>query len=176
MEVMRLLLVGLSLAACTHERPLSTLHHLAGERVTLEILNGLDVEAHVEQTADGVAYRSETGYVPAANVTRVIEKRRGRGALEGLGIGALIGAASGAIIGFADGDDVCPETGWCLFQFTAGEKAFMAGTFLGGLGAGLGAVIGLVHGSHFVYSYGEQQIRVMPTGPPGSFGGVTITF
>jgi hypothetical protein len=174
MDVMRLVLVGLLLAACTHERPISTLYYLAGERVTIETTDGVDVEAFIEPAPGGVTYRSHTGYVPAANVARVIEKRRARGALEGLAIGALIGAAAGAILGYADGDDVCPDTGWCFFEFSAGEKAFYAGTFLGAVGGGLGALIGFIHGSHFVY-YGEQ-VQVMPSGPPGSVGGVTVTF
>jgi hypothetical protein len=45
----------------------------------------------------------------------------------------------------------------------------------GGAGGIVGLVAGAIIGSRFVYSYGEQ-VHVTPTGPPGSVGGVTITF
>jgi hypothetical protein len=59
--------------------------------------------------------------------------------------------------------------------FTAGEKAIMGGIVIGTIGGLVGLVVGAASGSKYVYSYGEQ-VRITPTGPPGSMGGATITF
>lgn len=60
----------------------------------------------------------------------------------GILTGALGGLVIGAIIGLASGDDT---RGW--IRFTAGQKAFMAGISLAGLGAILGLVTGAVSSS-----------------------------
>jgi hypothetical protein len=172
---MRALLAVVLVAACTHSYPITDAYELEGEHVTVETHSNESIEVVVEPAPDGVAFRSQTGYVSIADVARVVDKRRGRGALEGLGIGLLIGAAGGAIVGYADGDDECPPEGWCILTFTAGEKALLGGMFFGGVGGLVGGVIGLVRGSRVEYSYGER-VRVIPNGPPGSTVGMTITF
>jgi hypothetical protein len=176
---MRALLAVVVLAACTHARPISSIHELTGKRVTVETYSHQRIEVYVERAPDGVAFRAEDGggYVPVAEVAKVVEKRVGRGGLEGLGIGALAGASFGAILGYAAGDDECnaDDGHWCILTFTAGEKAVLSGILLGGLGGLLGGVVGLAHGSRDEYSYGEQ-VRVIPTGPPGSTVGMTVTF
>ncbi len=63
------------------------------------------------------------------------EKNTGRGIL----IGAVSGFAIGGIIGFMEGDD---PPGW--FAWTAGEKATIYGTLLGGCGAITGGAIGTI--------------------------------
>ena len=80
---------------------------------------------------------AETLAVARVDVARIeVSAGRGRHTLQGAGIGALIGAASGALMGYASGDD----RGWCCF--TAGEKAALTAVGLGGLAAGIGAVVG----------------------------------
>lgn len=54
-------------------------------------------------------------------------------------IGGLIGAAGGAILGLASGNPDC-----AIVCFTATERALMAGTALGVLGAGAGALTGAI--------------------------------
>jgi hypothetical protein len=178
---MRALLAVVVLAGCTHTRPITEAHELVGEWVTVETYSHETTEVYVEQAyvegaTEGIAFRSATGgYVAISEIAKIVDKRVGRGGLEGFGLGFLGGAAVGAVIGYADGDDECdPNDGhWCLFTMTAGEKAVLGGAVFGVLGGALGGLIGLARGSHFEYSYGE---RVIPTGPPGSAAGMTIIF
>lgn len=174
---MRAVLVGLPLVvtACTHERPITELHRVAGKRVTVETYNHEDIQAVAIRAPDGVTFANDAGVLPPTSVSRVIERRHGRGALEGAGIGFAIGAVAGAVLGLADGDDECPDTGWCFFVFSAEEKAVLGGATFGSIGGLVGLVVGAVSGSQFVYSYGDH-IRITPTGPPGSVGGVTIKY
>jgi hypothetical protein len=51
----------------------------------------------------------------------------------------------------------------------------LGGVVFGVLGGAVGGIIGLARGSRFEYSYGDQ-VRVIPTGPPGSTVGMTVTF
>jgi hypothetical protein len=82
--------------------------------------------------------------VATSEIGTVVIKKRGRGALEGLGIGILAGAVTGALIGFASGDDD-PQT--VFLPLTAEEKALEGGIVLGGAGGLLGLPIGAAVGS-----------------------------
>lgn len=172
-----LLLVALPLVVigCTHEKPITELHQVAGKRVTVETYKHEDIEVVAIRAPDGVTFANDAGVLPPTAVAKVTEIRHGRGALEGAGIGFLIGAVAGAAIGFADGDDECSPEGWCFVAFSAEEKAVIAGIGIGGIGGLIGLVAGGLSGSRFVYSYGDQ-VRVTPTGPPGSVGGVTVKY
>ncbi|HUS27932.1 MAG TPA: hypothetical protein VMZ53_05470 [Kofleriaceae bacterium] len=172
-----LCVLPLAVMACTHERPITELHQVAGKRVTVETYDHVSMEGVAIQAADGITFENSAGVMPPTAIAKVTEVRRGRGAAEGAGIGLAVGAVVGAALGFADGDDECDENSgmWCIFVFTAGEKAVMGGVVLGGIGAIVGLVAGAATGSKFVYSYGDQ-VRITPTGPPGSYGGVTITY
>ncbi|HEY5924342.1 MAG TPA: hypothetical protein VIV11_21845 [Kofleriaceae bacterium] len=160
--------------ACTHHRSIAGVGSVAGKDVIVETYDGVDVNVTAEPAPDGLMFRGPTGYMDPAVVARVVERRHVRGAFEGLAIGAAIGVAGGAIIGYASGDDTCDSEG-CWFTLSASDKAFLGGMFFGAIGGALGALVGLVRGSLYVYSYGPQ-VRVMPSGPPGSVGGLTITF
>jgi hypothetical protein len=169
--------LALTLAACTHERPITELHEVTGKWVIVETTDHQTVDAVAVAASDGVTFTNDTVLLGPGQVAKVTEIRRGRGAAEGAGIGFVSGAAIGAALGFADGDDTCESSGgeWCLFVFTAGEKAIMGGIVIGTIGGLVGLVVGAASGSKYVYSYGEQ-VRITPTGPPGSMGGATITF
>jgi hypothetical protein len=162
--------------ACTHQQSFKTLPDEAGKEVTVTTQNGSEFVAHVDVSPAGYGLREPNGQVvPFGNVREVVVVKRGRGALEGLGIGALIGAGTGAVMGLASGDDQCE--GFCLFQMTAEEKAVVGGILMGSLGGLVGLVVGAVRGSRDVYSFGnEQQFKVTPTGPPGSVAGASVTF
>jgi len=72
-------------------------------------------------------------------------KRRGLGALEGLGIGTVIGFVAGALIGLATGDDSPCQNGDhdpCI-RFTSSDMAL----FIGGIGAVAGHALGPVIGA-----------------------------
>jgi len=162
--------------ACTHHQSFRTLPDQAGKEVEVTTQNGTELVAHVDVSPGGYGLREPSGQVLAfENVREVVAVKRGRGALEGLGIGALIGAGTGVVMGLASGDDECE--GFCLFQMTAEEKAVVGGILMGGLGSVVGLVVGAVRGSRDVYSFGsEQQFKVTPSGPPGSVAGATVTF
>ncbi len=93
-----------------------------------------------------------TRSVMAVHTTKVSDVRfvrRGRGALEGLGIGLLGGVLTGALIGLAGGDE--PEDFGCLPVCTAKAKAFFGGITFGAIGGLIGLPIGAMAGSKDVY-------------------------
>lgn len=166
--------------ACTHQRDLRTLPDQAGKEVAVETRSGAVLVAHVDVTPATYGLRLPDGQIVAfEQVTKVVARNRGRGAFEGLGLGALIGAGVGVVSGLASGDDECDSDGgdWCILTFTAEEKAVILGIVVGGIGGMVGLVAGALRGSRDVYSFGsEQQFKVVPSGPPGSVAGATITF
>jgi hypothetical protein len=108
------MLLGVS---CTHQRPMSELHTLAGKRVTVEVSGSAEsVDAIAEQTADGVVFHAESGQLLSPpTIAEVSEVHRGRGAAEGLGIGFAIGFPIGAAAGYisatqCDRDPKCWNT------------------------------------------------------------------
>lgn len=159
--------------ACTHERPITELHGIAGKSVTVETYSHEEVQVVAIRGPDGVTFANNAGVLPPASVAKVTVVRHGQGAAEGAGIGFLIGAVIGAAIGFADGDDQCED--FCILAFSAEDKAVLGAFGIGGIGGLVGLVVGASTGSRYIYSYGDQ-VRVTPTGPPGSFGGVTIRY
>ena len=93
------------------------------------------------------AYAKSAQAAKTSEVAHVRFTRRGKGALEGLGLGLLGGAVSGAILGFTDGDE--PSDSW--WPWTAEEKAIIGGIFFGGMGGLTGILIGAIAGSKDVY-------------------------
>ena len=87
--------------------------------------------------------------VDLSNLRGYTIKRRGQGALEGLGLGMLVGVVTGAATGIAAGDDpMCPmySESNCILRFSAADKAVgfgIAGALIGGL---LGTLIGTAIG------------------------------
>lgn len=163
------------LAACTHRGSITDTDSLHGSTVRVEMSNGAEVKATVEVQNVGTVLHTEDGVeMNLSDASKVTEIRRGRGALEGLGIGFLLGALTGAVLGYADGDSMC--TGFCVFNPTAEEKALAAGVFMGTIGGGVGLLVGVMRGSRYVYNLEAQRPRVVPVGPPGTAAGVTLRF
>ncbi len=166
---------GLASSACTRQHHFATLK--AGTSVTVETVDGADVEATVLPHTTDVVLADDGGrIIPIQHIARVVDVRRGRGALDGALIAGLSGAAIGAVLGFSAGDDNC-ESDHCLLSFSATDKAYLAGFMLGSLGAASGLIIGALIGSRDVYTFGdEREVRFIPSGPQGSVAGATIQF
>ncbi len=105
---------------------------------------------------NATANRDAAPLVDLSNLRGYTIKRRGWGALQGLGLGILVGAAAGVAAGFASGDDPqCPmsaESG-CIFRFSAEDKAAgygVAGALIVGL---LGTLIGTAVGQTDEYIF-----------------------
>lgn len=79
--------------------------------------------------------------IPISTIQTIKYRKRnspGKGAL----LGAVGGALAGAILGYASGDDRCEPGTWCIFVYSAEEKATM-GAVLGILpGLGIGTILG----------------------------------
>jgi hypothetical protein len=143
---------------CTHIRHVQSFEGInkaaAGKhaRMTLtngRVLSGKDLQVAIDSTfwLDSATGRKQ--FIATLEIGKVVVKKRGRGALEGLGMGAL----AGAVIGFALGDDPPCEPdpndlfgigqGLCeTFRLSAGEKALI-GAGGGGLwGLAIGALVG----------------------------------
>ena len=100
--------------------------------------------------------------VDLSNLRGYTIKRRGQGALEGLGLGILVGLVAGAAAGFAAGDDPqCPmsaENG-CFLRFSREDKTIgfgVAGALLGGL---LGTLIGTAIGQTDEYIFRDPHAQ-----------------
>lgn len=171
-----ILVTTMLVASCTQQRSMTTLPALAGESVSVELLNGVEVEATVVLAAGQVELLLEDGgTIGLGLVARVVDRRRGRGLLQGLAGGAAIGFAAGAVFGYAEGDDVCEnDKAPC---FTAGDYAMLGGTLFGVLGGLVGAVVGASVGKDvYVGGSAQAQQRLVPSGPPGSVVGATLRF
>ncbi|WP_242927914.1 hypothetical protein [Pontibacter vulgaris] len=80
-------------------------------------------------------------------------------------LGAAGGVAAGALIGYAQGDDVCGSGTWCIFQFSAEEKARL-GAVLGVIpGLSIGLLLGSsrqtihINGNLNVYSLARDELK-----------------
>ena len=98
--------------------------------------------------------------VDLSNLRGYEVKRRGVGALEGLGLGTLIGFVGGALIGLAMGSDPpCVNVDYPCIGFTASDKAL----FIGGMGAigghAIGPLIGAVVGHTDRYVFANEPER-----------------
>ena len=168
---MKLASFVIALVGCTHHRPLAQVGEVEGE-VSVEVSGARTVDAVAVADGLGVSFvAKDGGAIASEHVTRVVDRRHGRGAAEGLGLGALAGVVTGVILGYSSGDDECNEDQWCILTFSAEEKAVLAGFGLGVLGAGLGLVVGAVKGSTIIYENAETGVVVRPSG-----NGVAVTF
>ena len=133
------------------------------------------VDGHSAQT---LMLRDRTGdivHVPLGSVTELDVSRgrrtAGSRALRGAGFGLLAGAGTGAVIGFASGDDPAG-----FMSFSAEEKALMAGVLLGGAGAVLGTVVGLLSRGEQWEAVPLNSIRTARATDGGMTIGYTIRF
>jgi hypothetical protein len=175
---MRVAVLFVLLTACTHHRPFHQARGLAnGDEVVAENHVDQTQPARVVHGANGeLELHSPIGVLPSQQVARIEETSHGMGAAEGFGLGVLIGGTIGAVAFYASGDDECnnDEGQWCLFTFSAEEKAVIGGIALGGVGGLIGLVVGAATGSTTIYEEGDT--RITPIAPQGSTAGVTVTF
>lgn len=149
-------------AASAQPRPVSP-----GETVRLEsrLVNGrfdvIAASADVLTVRDTAGAVAEVPWESIAGLSRSRGQRStGQGFLRGFGFGSLGGASAGILLGVASGDDP-PGT---FVQFSAGEKALLAGAALGIAGGLAGGFIGAL-------VPGEKWERVSLTGPVSGAGG-----
>ncbi len=169
-------IVALLATACTTHKPIEYARELSnGDEVVAENHVGQTQEARVVKSPTSLELHSQIGVLPAQQVARITETSHGKGALQGAGLGFLIGAGIGAVVGYSDGDDHCDDDGgWCIFTFTAKEKAVLGGVVLGGTGAIVGLIVGAMVGSKTIYEDGTTTVT--PIGPQGSTAGITVQF
>lgn len=102
--------------------------------------------------------------VPVSSI-RKIQVRKRSNVANGVWLGALGGVVVGAAIGYASGDDVCPPGAFCLFQFSAEDKAVVGSVAGIGPGMALGAILGsgkktiLINGDQTLYSNARHQLQ-----------------
>lgn len=148
---------------CTHIRQVHSFDDInkaaAGKLASMTLTNGQVLSGKGLQMAmdstfwlDKATGRKQS--IATSEIGKVVIKKRGRGALEGLGIGILTGAVTGALIGFASGDDD-PKT--VFLPLTAEEKALGGGIVLGGAGGLLGLPIGAAVGSKDKFVLHEKK-------------------
>jgi hypothetical protein len=155
MEAMsRATLLATMLIGCTHHRPARDVRELVGEELIVETTDLRKQDATLVSDGTELSFRTRSGeLIGFGNLSRVIEIRRGRGALEGGAIGAGVGIVGGAILGYAGGGDPPSERGDAGGPITtAGQYAFIGAIVFGVLGGALGLVGGYAYGSHFVYA------------------------
>lgn len=174
-----LVLAALAVSGCTHHPAIGDGRALIGARVRVEVNQGAEEEGVVVADRDGITVSTGSGDVSLWQTYKVTAVKRGRGALEGLGLGIVIAGGTGALIGLASGDDECDPDRECFLAFTAGEKAVITGVVFGSLGGLLGLLVGVAFGSRDVYEIAGSAPptpRFVPSGPPGSAAGMTFHF
>jgi len=105
-------------------------------------------------------YANPNSKLPGISYNQIydLRLRRKGSTTRGLVIGAIVGAAVGAILGYAGGDDYKKNpNGWCLFCYTAGQKAEAGGFVLGSLGAIIGAGIGKLAHKTFTINNNKEK-------------------
>jgi hypothetical protein len=118
---------------------------------------------------DPIAIEQSVSLVDLANLHGYKIKRRGLGALEGLGMGILIGAVGGALLGAAMGDDSpCAVDSPCI-RFTSSDLAPVFGVAGAISGSVVGALTGALVGHTDEYVFGmppAAPVRGVPPMPP----------
>jgi hypothetical protein len=94
---------------------------------------------------------------PTAALRRISVQKRGVGVVAVAGAGLLVGFSVGGLLGLASGDDQCRD--WCIFKFTAGQKALIGGISLGVLGLAAGTIAGIIAGQ-------QTTVEFDPPEPP----------
>ena len=91
-----------------------------------------------------------------------VSRGQHRSTLKGAGLGLVSGAVAGAIIGYSAGEDCSKSSFIC---FPRDQTTLMGAVYVGGLGAGVGALLGHFHVQDrwvSVRSPGRVKIAVFP--------------
>lgn len=143
-------------------------------RVTLTSSEKLVVKGYLVSLTDSSVNISPTprkGNVSASNSSRLISINynkinkvivRKPHVARGLLIGAASGALLGVIAGYINGDDI-PRNGgtFCLFCFTAAEKAKAGAIIFGSLGGAIGAGVGAGAHKTFIIKGDKQNFDTL---------------
>ncbi len=86
---------------------------------------------------------NETKSLPYSEIKSITFRKRGKGALEGLGMGLLLGGIFGGVIGYSSGDD--PGSG--ILALKRKDKVILYAIFWGGISGLGGLIVGSLEGS-----------------------------
>jgi hypothetical protein len=142
------------LCGCAQHYTMPSPQYFSGQTVDIETWDGQWHTATPLPAEQGAAWDDGTGApIPAMAVKTVLRSNVGRSVGKGTGFGALTGLVLGATMGFTSGDDQCQENehNLCLFVFSAKDKAILLGLVMTGVGAGVGALLGLAAGRREVF-------------------------
>jgi hypothetical protein len=174
------LLALMTTFACTsHHRVSAVPKQLLGKKVTVHLRDGSTTQAYAKPTATGVVWRPAHGGRDIAHesVASAVQLNHAVGFIQGLGLGILTGAATGIVMGLASGDDPPCDDDFCIFEFTAGDKALLLGMIFGTGGGILGPIIGGIRGSRDHYDFtrtGSLQLSAYPI--PGGGGATSLSW
>lgn len=131
-------------------------------RITAPSRSMLEMVGTVQgRTANGLLFRPDEGAgaleVPFESVTRLQIRRRHSNAGTGALIGGLVGGVLGGVAGAASG---CDADQWCVGP-AGGSLVALGVVLVGGVGAGLGALIGSA-----IHSEGWRDVRIPDAAPP----------
>ena len=153
---------------------------LAVTEATAELADGTLVEVHAAPTPEGyrwIVHGTPAGgwvsgtRVESTSIRSYTTVSHVGGMVEGLLLGGLGGVVVGGAVGLSRGDDTCPAESFCLFNFSAADKAVIGGIVLGGIGLVLGGLAGAVAGSRDVYRLDPGHMpRVSAAIEPGHAG------
>lgn len=161
--------LSLLITGCTHTCKYSTLGELNSKIKDKEAiivlkdeqeLIGKDIKISPDSTFWIDQDTENNKSMITSDISSIITKNRGQGAIEGLGLGILCGGVIGAAIGYGSGDD--PYQWDQPIRFTAEDKALILGVGLGGIAGLLGMLSGAAAGSNDKFIINKQYEKIKP--------------
>ena len=171
---------------CAQHYTMPSPQYFSGQTVDIETWDGQWHTATPVPAEQGAAWDAGTkAPIPAMAVKTVLRSNVGRSVGKGTGLGALTGLVVGATIGLASGDDHCQQSddNVCILVLSAKDKAIVLGFLMAGVGAGVGALLGLAAGRREVfeapqwrsYSLNLPDVAIVPL-RGGAAGGLHWKF
>lgn len=106
--------------------------------------NGDTLIVRPESGREGIRADQATAAFAIQRIDRGVPRSRGRGAARGALWGGAVGSVGGAVWGFLDPVD-CDSSYLCWSSNAEVKTALLLGGVLGVLGAGVGAIAGVIH-------------------------------
>ena len=161
-RIIAILVIGSIFMSCTHIFLISNKSQLTespirenSEKYEAKIIlkNGQDYTgSFLNFSQDSLSWKTgenETKTVPYSEIKSITFRKRGKGALEGLGMGLLLGGLFGGVMGYSSGDD--PGSG--ILALERKDKVILYAIFWGGIGGVGGLFVGSLEGSTEKYVF-----------------------